>query len=54
MTFPANYNLTKPKEETIRCAQCKKVLYDLGIAEENAGGYMVSAYNADAHTQRNL
>lgn len=23
MTFPANYNLTKPNEENIRCVQCK-------------------------------
>lgn len=34
MTFPANYNLTKPKEENIRCVQCKKALYDLGIVTE--------------------
>lgn len=33
MTFPANYNLTKPKEENIRCVQCKETLYDLGVAE---------------------
>ena len=33
MTFPANYNLAKPKQENIRCTQCKKELYDLGIAE---------------------
>ena len=26
MTFPVNYNLTKPKEESIRCVQCKKVI----------------------------
>lgn len=40
MTFPANYNLTKPKEENIRCVQCKKALYDLGIAEvATPGGY---------------
>ena len=38
MTFPANYNWTKPKEESIRCVQCKKVLYDLGVAEVTTSG----------------
>ena len=33
MTFPVNYNLTKPKQENIRCVQCKKALYELGIEE---------------------
>lgn len=33
MTFPANYNLTKPKEENIRCVQCKEEWYDLGVVE---------------------
>lgn len=33
MTFPANYNLTKPKEENLQCVQCKKALYDLGTEE---------------------
>ncbi|MDE6887645.1 MAG: type IV toxin-antitoxin system AbiEi family antitoxin domain-containing protein [Eubacterium sp.] len=48
MTFPANYNLTKPKEENIRCVQCKKILYDLGIAEVTTpGGNTVNAYNAE-------
>ena len=48
MTFPANYNLSKPKEENIRCVQCKKALYDLGIAEVmTPGGNTVSAYNAE-------
>ncbi len=48
MTFPANYNLTKPKEENIRCVQCKKALYDLGIAEvATPGGNTVSAYSVE-------
>jgi len=48
MTFPANYNLTKPKESNIQCVQCKKALYDLGIAEATTPrGNMVSAYNAE-------
>ena len=48
MTFPANYNLTKPKEENIRCVQCKKALYDLGIAEVTTpGGNTVRAYRIE-------
>ena len=48
MTFPANYNLTKPKEESIRCVQCKKALYDLGIAEVTTpGGNTVRAYSIE-------
>lgn len=48
MTFPTNYNLTKPKEESIRCAQCKKEIYDLGIEEVTTpGGNVVRAYNAE-------
>ena len=48
MTFPANYNLTKPKEENIRCVQCKGVLYDLGVAEVlTPGGNTVRAYSVE-------
>lgn len=48
MTFPANYNMTKPKEENIRCVQCKHILYDLGITEVvTPGGNTVKAYNAE-------
>lgn len=48
MTFPMNYNLTKPKQENIRCVQCKKELYDLGIAEVNTpGGNTVRAYSVE-------
>ena len=48
MTFPMNYNMTKPKEENIRCIQCKKELYDLGIAEVSTpGGNTVKAYNVE-------
>ncbi len=48
MTFPVNYNLTKPKEENIRCVQCKKELYDLGIAEVvTPGGNTVRAYSVE-------
>lgn len=48
MTFPANYNLTKPKEEKIRCAQCKNEFYELGIEEVNTpGGNKVKAYSVE-------
>jgi len=48
MTFPMNYNLTKPKEEDIRCMQCKKELYDLGIVEVSTpGGNIVKAYSVE-------
>lgn len=45
MTFPSTYNLTNPKEESIRCTQCKEELYHLGIAAVSTpGGNQVSAY----------
>lgn len=48
MTFPANYNLTRPKEENIRCVQCKDILYDLGTEEVvTPGGNIVTAYSAE-------
>ncbi len=48
MTFPTNYNLTKPKEENIRCVQCKEDLYDLGVAEAvTPGGNIVRAYSVE-------
>ena len=48
MTFPVNYNLTKPKQENIRCMQCKKELYELGIAEVTTpGGNMVKVYSVE-------
>lgn len=48
MTFPLNYNLTKPKEKDIRCVQCKKEFYDLGIAEATTpGGNTVRTYNIE-------
>ena len=48
MTFPVNYNLTKPKQENIRCVQCKKALYDFGIAEVTTpGGNTVRAYSVE-------
>ena len=48
MTFPTNYNLTKLKQENIRCVQCKKALYDLGITEVTTpGGNTVRAYSVE-------
>ena len=48
MTFPANYNLTKPKGENIQCVQCVEVLYDLGVAEVlTPGGNVVRAYSVE-------
>ena len=44
----ANYNLTKPKKENIRYVQCKKALYDFGIAEViTPGGNIVRAYSIE-------
>ena len=48
MTFPSNYNLTRPKEENVRCAQCKEDFYDLGIVEVNTpGGNGVKVYSIE-------
>ena len=48
MTFPINYNLTKPKQENICCMQCNMELYDLGSAEAvTPGGHTVAAYSAE-------
>ena len=48
MTFPVNYNLTKPKQEEIQCVQCKKELYELGITEVTTpGGNTVRVYSAE-------
>lgn len=48
MTFPENYNMSKPKEVNIRCRQCKKTLYDLGIVEVSTpGGNKVRAYSME-------
>ncbi len=48
MTFPLNYNLTKAKNENIRCMQCKADLYELGITEAvTPGGNTVRVYNVE-------
>lgn len=48
MTFPMNYNLTKPKKENIQCTQCKKEIYDLGVEKVTTpGGNVVRVYSAE-------
>ncbi len=48
MTFPKNYNLTKPKKAGINCAQCNDELYDLGVVEVSTpGGNTVRAYSIE-------
>ncbi len=48
MTFPVNYNMTKPKEENIRCVQCKGEWYELGLAEVTTpGGNSVKVYSVE-------
>ena len=48
MTFPANYNLTNPKEENVQCVQCTEALYELGIANAmTPGGNAVRAYSME-------
>ena len=48
MTFPIGYNLTNPKNESIRCTQCKEEIYDLGIIEVTTpGGNIVKVYNME-------
>lgn len=48
MTFPANYNVTKPKIENIQCKQCKNELYELGLTEvKTPSGNIVRTYNME-------
>lgn len=48
MTFPITYNLTNPKAEGIKCVQCKREWYDLGIAETfTPAGNRVKVYNRE-------
>ena len=48
MIFPVNYTFKKPKVENIRCVQCKKELYYLGIAEVTTPGEnTVRAYSVE-------
>lgn len=48
MTFPATYNLQKPKAAGIRCRQCSAQLYALGIAQaKTPGGNAVNVYDRE-------
>jgi predicted transcriptional regulator of viral defense system len=48
MTFPTNYNLSKPKLEGIKCTQCKAEWYKLGLDKiRTPGGNLVSVYNKE-------
>ena len=48
MTFPATYNLQKPKAAGIRCRQCGAQLYALGIAQaKTPGGNTVNVYDRE-------
>lgn len=45
MTFPASYNLAKPKEENVRCSQSNKSLYNIGITIlQSPSGNSVKGY----------
>ena len=48
MTFPATYNLSRPKTEGIKCSGAKEPFYSMGIAElKTPGGHSVKSYNAE-------
>jgi len=45
MTFPATYNLTKPKEENLNCSQSEDSLYSIGIVTvKTPSGNRVEVY----------
>ena len=48
MTFPATYNVTKPKQLNIKCTQCQKEFYTIGIITTTTpNGNSVFTYNAE-------
>ncbi len=48
MTFPLSYNMTKPKAAKIKCSQCKKEWYELGVEKvKTPGGNYVRVYNKE-------
>ena len=48
MTFPDTYNLARPKEENIKCVQCKDMFYTMGITQViTPAGNQVTAYNME-------
>lgn len=48
MTFPSTYNLTKLKNENVRCVQVVKNLYELGIETVySPNGNLIKAYSME-------
>ncbi|MCR5499576.1 MAG: type IV toxin-antitoxin system AbiEi family antitoxin domain-containing protein [Acetatifactor sp.] len=48
MVFPATYNLSNPKKDSIVCSGSKEPLYSLGVTElPTPGGNMVRSYCAE-------
>lgn len=48
MTFPAAYNLSRPKAEGIKCSGAKEPFYSMGVVElKTPGGHNVKSYNAE-------
>lgn len=48
MTFPATYNLSRPKEEGIICAGAIESIYNLGVTDlTTPGGHHVRGYSAE-------
>lgn len=48
MTFPSTYNLTKAKEEKIRCTQVVKSLYEIGIEKVHSpSGNLINVYSME-------
>lgn len=48
MTFPATYNLSRPKAEGIKCSGTKEPFYSMGVVElKTPGGHSVKSYNAE-------
>ena len=48
MTFPATYNLTRPKNEGIKCSGAKEPFYSMGVIDlKTPSGHYVKGYNAE-------
>lgn len=48
MTFPATYNLTRPKNEGIKCFGAKEPFYSMGVIDlKTPAGHYVKGYNAE-------
>jgi hypothetical protein len=45
MTFPSTYNLTKPKDENVKCTQNKEPLYSMGVVDlKSLNGNTIKGY----------